>query len=67
MISRFSLWHGYIVNPNKLEAGLRPNGAGIPCTSVLRIEAIGLSMLFPGHVKAHSTYEGFAKPAQSPL
>ena len=40
MISRFSLWYSYIVNPKKLEPGLRPNGAGIPYASVLRIEAI---------------------------
>ena len=29
------------VNPIKLEAGLRPNSAGIPYTLLLRIEAIG--------------------------
>ena len=29
------------VNPIKLETGLRPNGAGIPYTLLLRIEAIG--------------------------
>ena len=28
-------------NPIKLETGLRPNSAGIPDTSLLRIEAIG--------------------------
>ena len=31
----------YIVNPIKLETGLRPNSAGIPYTLLLRIEAIG--------------------------
>ena len=30
-----------IVNPIKLETGLRPNSAGIPYTLLLRIEAIG--------------------------
>ena len=29
------------VNPIKLETGLRPNGAGIPYTLLLRIEAMG--------------------------
>ena len=29
------------VNPRKLETGLRPNSAGIPCTLLLRIEATG--------------------------
>ena len=32
---------GVTVNPVKLETGLRPNGAGIPYTLLLRIEAIG--------------------------
>ena len=32
---------GFIVNPQKLETGLRPNSAGIPYTLLLRIEAIG--------------------------
>ena len=31
----------YIVNPIKLETGLRPNSAGIPYTLLLRIEAMG--------------------------
>ena len=31
----------FIVIPIKLETGLRPNSAGIPYTSLLRIEAIG--------------------------
>ena len=30
-----------IVNPKKLETGLRTNSAGIPYTLLLRIEAIG--------------------------
>ena len=30
-----------IVNPKKLETGLRPNSAGIPYILLLRIEAIG--------------------------
>ena len=30
-----------IVNPQKLETGLRTNSAGIPYTLLLRIEAIG--------------------------
>ena len=30
-----------IVNPVKLETGLRPNSAGIPYTLLLRIEAMG--------------------------
>ena len=30
------------VSPIKLEIGLRPNSAGIPCTLLLRIEAMGL-------------------------
>ena len=30
-----------IVNPKKLETGLRPNRAGIPYILLLRIEAIG--------------------------
>ena len=38
----FSLLPGfYTVNPIKLETGLRPNGAGIPYTLLLRIEAMG--------------------------
>ena len=32
---------GFIVNPKKLETGLRTNSAGIPYTLLLRIEAIG--------------------------
>ena len=32
---------GSIVNPKKLETGLRTNSAGIPYTLLLRIEAIG--------------------------
>ena len=35
----------YIVKPNKLETGLRPNSAGIPCTLLFRIEAIGFPTL----------------------
>ena len=35
------LGFGFTVNPIKLETGLRPNSAGIPYTSPLRIEAIG--------------------------
>ena len=35
------LLYPYIVIPKKLETGLRPNSAGIPFTSLLRIEAIG--------------------------
>ena len=31
----------YMVNPKKLETGLRTNSAGIPYTLLLRIEAIG--------------------------
>ena len=31
----------FIVNPVKLETGLRPNSAGIPYTLLLRIEVIG--------------------------
>ena len=31
----------YIVNPRKLETGLRTNRAGIPYPLLLRIEAIG--------------------------
>ena len=31
------------VNPIKLEAGLRPNSAGIPYTLLLGIEAMGFS------------------------
>ena len=34
-----------IVNPLKLETGLRPNSAGIPYTLLLRIEAIGFPTL----------------------
>ena len=30
-----------MVNPKKLETGLRPNSAGIPYALLLRIEAIG--------------------------
>ena len=30
-----------MVNPRKLETGLRPNSAGIPYTLLLRTEAIG--------------------------
>ena len=30
-----------MVNPRKLETGLRPNSAGIPYTLLLRIEATG--------------------------
>ena len=30
-----------MVNPKKLETGLRPNSAGIPGALLLRIEAIG--------------------------
>ena len=30
-----------IINPIKLETGLRPNSAGIPYTLLLRIEAMG--------------------------
>ena len=33
--------HASIVNPRKLETGLRTNSAGIPYTLLLRIEAIG--------------------------
>ena len=33
------------VNPIKLETGLRPNGAGIPYTLLLRIEAVGFPTL----------------------
>ena len=31
---------GFLLNPIKLETGLRPNNAGIPYTLVLRIEAM---------------------------
>ena len=34
---------GFTVNTIKLETGLRPNSAGIPCTLLLGIEAIGFS------------------------
>ena len=37
---RSGVW-GVTVNPINLEAGLRPNSAGIPFTVLLRIEAIG--------------------------
>ena len=33
------------LNPKKLETGLRPNSAGIPYTSFLKIEAIGFPTL----------------------
>ena len=36
---------GFRVNPIKLETGLRPNGAGIPYTLLLRIEAMGFPTL----------------------
>ena len=39
------LWGLHIVNPIKLETGLRPNSAGIPYTVLLRIEAIGFPTL----------------------
>ena len=37
----FFLQDACIVNPKKLETGLRTNSAGIPYTLLLRIEAIG--------------------------
>ena len=37
--------HGRLVNPKRLETGLRPNNAGIPSTLVLGIEASGFPTL----------------------
>ena len=34
-----------IVNLRKLETGVRTNRSGVPCTLLLRIEAIGLPTL----------------------
>ena len=35
----------FIINPKKLETGLRTNSAGIPYTLLLRIEAAGFPTL----------------------
>ena len=41
---------GFIVNPKKLETGLRPNSAGITYTLLLRIEAIGFPTVWASTV-----------------
>ena len=48
----------YMVNPRKLETGLRPTSAGIPYTLLLRTEAVGFPTfgLLP-YYETQSNYE----------
>ena len=56
-VSVQGLRKGSIVNPIKLETGLRPNSAGITYTLLLRIEAMGfptLGLLLYTYIAQHT-------------